>query len=126
MREAVVLNEDESTGGNGSICNPQSRTTTAIRSYGASVRGWPVVEFGVPRYERQPSSRRCAGSRRDLASRHYSIVLADRSTGVVRRFTISVKPTLAVVAFLFLKERATRSRLLAIALFIPGIVLVAF
>ena len=32
----------------------------------------------------------------------------------------------AVVAFLFLKEKATRSRLLAIALFIPGIVLVAF
>ena len=60
-----------------------------------------MVEFGVPWYVRQPSPRRCAGFRRVLASRRYSIVLADRSTGVVRRFTISVKPTLAVVAFLF-------------------------
>jgi murein DD-endopeptidase MepM/ murein hydrolase activator NlpD len=32
-----------------------------------------------------------------LASRRYSIVLADRSTGVVRRFTLPVRPTLAVV-----------------------------
>lgn len=38
---------------------------------------------------------------RGLASKRYSIILADRSTGVVRRFTISVKPTLAAVAFLF-------------------------
>jgi murein DD-endopeptidase MepM/ murein hydrolase activator NlpD len=30
-----------------------------------------------------------------LARRRYSIVLADRSTGVVRRFTISLRPTLA-------------------------------
>jgi murein DD-endopeptidase MepM/ murein hydrolase activator NlpD len=36
-----------------------------------------------------------------LASKRYSIVLADRSTGVVRRFTLSVAPTLAVVACLF-------------------------
>lgn len=36
-----------------------------------------------------------------MASRRYSIVLADRSTGVVRRFTISLKPTLAAVTFLF-------------------------
>jgi murein DD-endopeptidase MepM/ murein hydrolase activator NlpD len=32
-----------------------------------------------------------------LASRRYSIVLADRSTGVVRRFTISLRPTLATI-----------------------------
>jgi len=32
----------------------------------------------------------------------------------------------AIVAFTFLKEEATRQRLLAIALFVPGIVLVAF
>jgi murein DD-endopeptidase MepM/ murein hydrolase activator NlpD len=31
-----------------------------------------------------------------LASRRYTIVLADRSTGVVRRCTISLRPTLAV------------------------------
>jgi murein DD-endopeptidase MepM/ murein hydrolase activator NlpD len=36
-----------------------------------------------------------------LASKRYSVVFADRSTGVVRRFTISVAPTLAVVAGLF-------------------------
>lgn len=36
-----------------------------------------------------------------MASRRYSIVLADRSTGVVRRFTIALKPTLVTVAFLF-------------------------
>jgi murein DD-endopeptidase MepM/ murein hydrolase activator NlpD len=36
-----------------------------------------------------------------LASKRYSIVLADRSSGVVRRFTLSVAPTLAVVACLF-------------------------
>jgi murein DD-endopeptidase MepM/ murein hydrolase activator NlpD len=33
-----------------------------------------------------------------LASRRYSIVLADRSTGVVRRFTVRVRPALAVTA----------------------------
>jgi murein DD-endopeptidase MepM/ murein hydrolase activator NlpD len=32
-----------------------------------------------------------------LASRRYSIILADRSTGVVRRFTIALRPTLAAV-----------------------------
>jgi murein DD-endopeptidase MepM/ murein hydrolase activator NlpD len=31
-----------------------------------------------------------------VASRRYSIVLADRTTGVVRRFTISLRPTLVV------------------------------
>jgi murein DD-endopeptidase MepM/ murein hydrolase activator NlpD len=36
-----------------------------------------------------------------LAARRYSIVLADRATGVVRRFTISVWPTLGGVAFAF-------------------------
>ena len=36
-----------------------------------------------------------------MASRRYSIVLADRTTGVVRRFTISLLPTLGGVAFLF-------------------------
>jgi hypothetical protein len=36
-----------------------------------------------------------------LASKRYSVVLADRSTGVVRRFTISLKPALGTVAFLF-------------------------
>jgi murein DD-endopeptidase MepM/ murein hydrolase activator NlpD len=36
-----------------------------------------------------------------LASRRYSIVLADRSTGVVRRFTVPVWPALAVVACAF-------------------------
>jgi murein DD-endopeptidase MepM/ murein hydrolase activator NlpD len=35
-----------------------------------------------------------------LASRRYSIVLADRSTGVVRRFTVPVRPMLAVIACL--------------------------
>ncbi len=33
-----------------------------------------------------------------MASRRYSIVVADRTTGVVRRFTLSVKPALAAVA----------------------------
>jgi murein DD-endopeptidase MepM/ murein hydrolase activator NlpD len=33
-----------------------------------------------------------------LASRRYSIVLADRSTGVVRRFTVPARPILAAVA----------------------------
>lgn len=32
-----------------------------------------------------------------MASRRYSIVLADRTTGVVRRFTIAIGPTLALV-----------------------------
>lgn len=36
-----------------------------------------------------------------MVSRRYSIVLADRTTGVVRRFTISLLPTLGGVAFLF-------------------------
>ena len=36
-----------------------------------------------------------------MGSRRYSIVLADRSSGVVRRFTISLWPTLGVVAMLF-------------------------
>ena len=36
-----------------------------------------------------------------MPSRRYSIVLADRTTGVVRRFTISLWPTLAAVAFVF-------------------------
>jgi murein DD-endopeptidase MepM/ murein hydrolase activator NlpD len=35
-----------------------------------------------------------------LASRRYSIVLADRSTGVVRRFTVPVRSTLAAIACL--------------------------
>jgi murein DD-endopeptidase MepM/ murein hydrolase activator NlpD len=33
-----------------------------------------------------------------VASRRYSIVLADRTTGVVRRFTITLRPTLVVAA----------------------------
>jgi murein DD-endopeptidase MepM/ murein hydrolase activator NlpD len=33
-----------------------------------------------------------------VPSRRYSIVLADRTSGVVRRFTISLRPTLAVAA----------------------------
>ena len=36
-----------------------------------------------------------------MAARRYSIVLADRATGVVRRFTISLWPTLSAVAFVF-------------------------
>jgi len=36
-----------------------------------------------------------------LAARRYNIVLADRATGVVRRFTISLWPTLGGVAFVF-------------------------
>ena len=36
-----------------------------------------------------------------MASKRYSIVLADRSTGVVRRFTIALRPALGTVAFLF-------------------------
>jgi murein DD-endopeptidase MepM/ murein hydrolase activator NlpD len=36
-----------------------------------------------------------------LSSKRYSIVLADRSTGVVRRFTISLRPAVAVVAATF-------------------------
>jgi murein DD-endopeptidase MepM/ murein hydrolase activator NlpD len=36
-----------------------------------------------------------------LAARRYSIVLADRATGVVRRFTISLWPVLGGVAFAF-------------------------
>jgi len=36
-----------------------------------------------------------------LAARRYSIVLADRATGVVRRFTISLWPTLGGIAFAF-------------------------
>jgi len=33
-----------------------------------------------------------------MASRRYTLLLADRSTGVVRRFTVSLRPALAVVA----------------------------
>ncbi len=36
-----------------------------------------------------------------MTPRRYNIVLADRATGVVRRFTISLWPTLGAVAFLF-------------------------
>jgi murein DD-endopeptidase MepM/ murein hydrolase activator NlpD len=36
-----------------------------------------------------------------VKSRRYTVVIADRATGVVRRFTISLKPTLAIVAMLF-------------------------
>jgi murein DD-endopeptidase MepM/ murein hydrolase activator NlpD len=36
-----------------------------------------------------------------LASRRYSIVLADRTTGVVRRFTVSVRPAAAAVTLAF-------------------------
>ena len=39
-----------------------------------------------------------ANLRRPLISKRYTIVLADRTTGVVRRFTISLWPTLGVVA----------------------------
>src|SRR5262245_52780212 len=39
--------------------------------------------------------------RRPLISKRYTIVLADRSTGVVRRFTISLWPTLGFVAGVF-------------------------
>ncbi len=38
---------------------------------------------------------------RGLASRRYSIVLADRTSGVVRRFTLPLWPALAGVAFVF-------------------------
>jgi murein DD-endopeptidase MepM/ murein hydrolase activator NlpD len=38
---------------------------------------------------------------RRVVSKRYSIVLADRTTGVVRRFTISLWPTLAAVAGVF-------------------------
>jgi murein DD-endopeptidase MepM/ murein hydrolase activator NlpD len=37
-----------------------------------------------------------------LAPRRYSIVLADRTTGVVRRFTISLRPTVVGIASLFM------------------------
>ncbi len=36
-----------------------------------------------------------------MASRRYSIVLADRTTGVVRRFTVPLRPAVAVVSILF-------------------------
>jgi murein DD-endopeptidase MepM/ murein hydrolase activator NlpD len=36
-----------------------------------------------------------------LASRRYSIVLADRTTGVVRRFTVSVRPAAAALTLAF-------------------------
>jgi len=42
-----------------------------------------------------------ANPRRPLISKRYTIVLADRSTGVVRRFTISLWPTLGIVAGVF-------------------------
>lgn len=50
----------------------------------------------VPRLPVSISSRRAHAAEEPLASRRYSIVVADRTTGVVRRFTLSVKPTLAV------------------------------
>jgi murein DD-endopeptidase MepM/ murein hydrolase activator NlpD len=37
-----------------------------------------------------------------LLSRRYSILVADRSTGVVRRFNLSLRPTLAVVLGVFM------------------------
>ncbi len=37
-----------------------------------------------------------------MKSRRYTVVIADRTTGVVRRFTFSLKPTLAIIAFAFL------------------------
>jgi murein DD-endopeptidase MepM/ murein hydrolase activator NlpD len=40
------------------------------------------------------------GGFRLVKSRRYTVVLADRTTGVVRRFTISLKPTLAILATL--------------------------
>ena len=36
-----------------------------------------------------------------LLNRRYSIVVADRTTGVVRRFNLSLRPTLAAVIGLF-------------------------
>ena len=36
-----------------------------------------------------------------MKSKRYTIVLADRTTGVVRRFTLSLRPTLTAVAVLF-------------------------
>lgn len=36
-----------------------------------------------------------------MKSRRYTLVIADRTTGVVRRFTVSLGPTLAVLAALF-------------------------
>lgn len=35
-----------------------------------------------------------------MKSRHYTVVVADRATGVVRRFTVSLTPTLAAIAAL--------------------------
>lgn len=36
-----------------------------------------------------------------MKSRRYTVVIADRTTGVVRRFTVSLKPTLALAAAVF-------------------------
>ncbi len=36
-----------------------------------------------------------------MKSKRYTVVIADRTTGVVRRFTLSLRPTLAVIALLF-------------------------
>ena len=33
-----------------------------------------------------------------MPSRRYTLLIADRTTGVVRRFTVSLRPTLGVVA----------------------------
>ena len=33
-----------------------------------------------------------------MSSRRYTVVLADRSNGVVRRFTLSLRPTLLTIA----------------------------
>ncbi len=36
-----------------------------------------------------------------MKSKRYTVVVADRTTGIVRRFTISLRPTLTVIALLF-------------------------
>jgi murein DD-endopeptidase MepM/ murein hydrolase activator NlpD len=42
-----------------------------------------------------------SGGSSHVKSRRYTIVVADRTTGVVRRFTVSLRPALTVVAVLF-------------------------
>jgi hypothetical protein len=56
-----------------------------------------MVEFRSQRSFDRPSFL----NRRALASRRYSVVLADRNTGVVRRFTLPLWPALTAVALLF-------------------------
>ena len=46
---------------------------------------------------------------RGLLSRRYSILVADRSTGVVRRFNLSLRPALATVLGLFTPARPDRA-----------------